>query len=65
MAYNNRGQAFLEKGELDNALKDFNEVIALNQSYDTAYNNRGIVFSKKGQFDKAIALNPYHSKGLF
>ena len=76
LAYNNRGQAFLEKGELDNALEDFNKVIALNQSYDTAYNNRGIVFSKKGQFDKAmedfnkaIALNQsydeaYNNRGI-
>jgi tetratricopeptide (TPR) repeat protein len=69
LAYNNRGQAFLEKGELDNALADFSKVIALNQSYDTAYNNRGIVLSKTGHpdkamedFDKAIALNPLYDE---
>jgi len=76
LAYNNRGQAFLEKGELDDALADFNKVIALNQSYETAYNNRGIILSKTGQldkamedFDRAIALNPsydeaYNQKGI-
>jgi len=76
LAYNNRGQAFLERGELDKAMEDFDKVITLNPSYDTAYNNRGIVFSKKGRFDKAmedldkaIALNPsydeaYNHRGI-
>ena len=76
LAYNNRGQAFFEKGELDNALADFNKVIALNQLYDTAYSNRGTILSKRGQldkamedFDKAIALNPsydeaYNQRGI-
>jgi len=61
----NRGIAFGEKGQYDQAISDFNQAIAINPRYDRAYNNRGIVYRLRGQynesisdFNKAIATNP-------
>jgi len=63
--YNNRGIAFGEKGQYDQAISDFNQAIAINPRYNKAYNNRGIVYRLRGQynqaisdFNKAIAINP-------
>jgi Flp pilus assembly protein TadD len=63
--YNNRGIAFAEKGQYDQAISDFNQAIEINPRYNKAYNNRGIVYRLKGQyhqaisdFNKAIAINP-------
>jgi len=63
--YNNRGIAFGEKGQYDQAISDFNQAIEINPRYDRAYNNRGIVYRLRGQynqaisdFNKAIAINP-------
>jgi tetratricopeptide (TPR) repeat protein len=63
--YNNRGIAFGEKGQYDQAISDFNHAIEMNPRYDRAYNNRGIVYRLKGQynqaisdFNKAMAINP-------
>jgi tetratricopeptide (TPR) repeat protein len=63
--YNNRGTAYGEKGQYDQAISDFNKAIEINPRYNTAYNNRGIVYRLKGQYDhaisdfnKAIGINP-------
>jgi tetratricopeptide (TPR) repeat protein len=63
--YNNRGIAFAEKGQYDQAISDFNRAIEINPRYNKAYNNRGIVYRLRGQynqaisdFNKAIATNP-------
>lgn len=63
--YNNRGIAFGEKGQYDQAISDFNQAIEINPRYNRAYNNRGIVYRLRGQynqaisdFNKAIAINP-------
>jgi len=63
--YNNRGIAYGEKGQYDQAISDFNKAIEINPRYDKAYNNRGIVHRLKGQygqaisdFNKAIEINP-------
>ncbi len=69
LAYNNRGFAFYHKGQLDQAIEDFNKAISLDPSSYKAYLNRGAAFVNKGQlsqaaadFDKAIALNPSYSE---
>ena len=44
-AYNNRGNAYRETGDLDKAIQDFNTAIDLNTEYAKAYNNRGRVLA--------------------
>ena len=53
-AYNNRGNVYAEKGDLDTAIKDFDTAIHLNPNYTNAYNNRGLTYAEKGDFDTAI-----------
>jgi Flp pilus assembly protein TadD len=53
--YNNRGIAYGEKGQYDQAISDFNKAIEINPAYGKAYTNRGIVYRLKGQYDRAIS----------
>ena len=53
-AYNNRGVAYREIGDLLKALDDYNTAIQLKSDFAEAYNNRGVVYGIKGQIDKAI-----------
>ena len=64
-AYNNRGAARYDKGDLDGALKDFDEAIRLDPDFAAAYNNRGAARYDEGDldgalkdFDEAIRLDP-------
>lgn len=52
-AYNSRATAWKLKGELDIALKDFEEAIRLDPKAYT-YTNRGIGWHAKKEYDKAI-----------
>jgi tetratricopeptide (TPR) repeat protein len=68
--YNNRGIAYGEKGQYDQAILDLNKAIEINPRYDKAYNNRGIVYRLKGQygqaisdFNKAVEINPKDAEG--
>ena len=54
VVYNNRGNAYSKKGEVDRAIQDYNTAIDLNSEYALAYNNRGNAYSKKGEVDRAI-----------
>ena len=54
-AYNNRGLAWRDKGDLDRAIADYNEAIRLDPKYAFAYNNRGFAWRAKGDLDRAIA----------
>src|SRR5580692_7233942 len=65
LALSNRGNGYTAIGDLDRALDDLNQSIALNPSLPLAYLNRGVVFLKKGDSDRvladsnqAILLNP-------
>src|SRR3989338_687728 len=55
LVYNNRGIAWRRKGNLDNAIADFNNSIRLNPNFAEAYNNRGAAWAIKGNLDNAIA----------
>jgi len=46
-AYNWRGMAYDDLGDLEKALADFNRAIQISPNYADAYNNRGEVFRKK------------------
>jgi tetratricopeptide (TPR) repeat protein len=54
-AYNNRGVAYSNKGQLDLAIADYTEAIKADPSNDSPFNNRGGVFLQKEDYDKAIA----------
>jgi tetratricopeptide (TPR) repeat protein len=65
IAYNNRGNAYVAKGDFDRAIQDFERSITLDPTYIKPRNNRGVAHMKKGEhdlaiaaFDEAIRLNP-------
>jgi tetratricopeptide (TPR) repeat protein len=53
--YNARGMVHLERGELDLALRDFDDAIRLDSNLATAYNGRGVALKARGELDKAMA----------
>lgn len=62
-----RGAAYLDKKELDKALRDFDACIALDPADAGAHNDRGLAWKDKKEYDKAIAdygealrINPKH-----
>ncbi|MCM8825542.1 MAG: tetratricopeptide repeat protein, partial [Candidatus Omnitrophica bacterium] len=66
--YLNRGLAYAQKGDIENAIKDYTTAIELNPWFVEAYNNRGILFAsiKEYQlalenFNRAIELNPEYA----
>ena len=75
-AYRNRGTAYSNKGDFDNAIDDFNTAMQLKPDDPVTYYSRGIVYGNKGDFDKAIndfskaiKLKPdsaeaYHNRGI-
>ena len=61
-AYNNRGNAYAEKGEFDGAIRDHNKAIEVNPEYAEAYYNRGMIWlcqaeAKKAKDDLMTAKN--------
>jgi tetratricopeptide (TPR) repeat protein len=50
-----KGESYLEKGQRDKAIAEFNKAIELNSEYFEAYWARGVVYARKGQYDKAIS----------
>lgn len=64
-ALNDRGFAYMGKGEYDRAIQDFEEAIRLTPDSATAYSNRGAALLWKGEndramrdYDQAIRLKP-------
>ena len=51
--FNNRGVAYLRKGEYDLAITSFDEAIKLNPDYGGAFANRAGVYLKKNEYDRA------------
>jgi lipoprotein NlpI len=74
--YGNRGKAYLDKGDNDRAIADFNQAISIDPKNPVPFNNRGVAYRKKGDNDRAIAdynqaisLNPkdhdaYYNRGI-
>ena len=53
-AYNNRGNAYLGKGETDLAIEDYGKAIGIKPDYAEAYFNRGEVYRIKKEWKNAI-----------
>ena len=54
LAHNNLGAAFLNRGQLDGATRQFEEAVRLKPDFVEAQNNLGMVLYKKGQMDAAV-----------
>jgi len=50
-----KGVAYCDQGEFDEAIQEFTEAIELDLEYAVAYNNRGFVYMELGEKDKAIS----------
>ncbi|MDR1074069.1 MAG: tetratricopeptide repeat protein, partial [Treponema sp.] len=64
-AYYNRGYAYVEKGDYDIAIADYNQALRLNPNLASAYLNRGFAYVMKGDYtraradwEKTLQLNP-------
>ena len=57
-----KGNAALEEGNVDMAIKCYNEAIEENNTYADAFNNRGVAFFEKGNY--SLALNDYNTSLL-
>ena len=52
-AYFNRGKAYYDKGQYDQAISDFTKALEIDPRFAVAYHFRAMVYAKKGQYDKA------------
>ena len=55
VAHNNRGLAWMSKGDHDRAIADFDVAIRLNPSAPQTFTNRGLGWIHKGEYDRAVA----------
>ena len=55
MAYNSRGNNWINMQEFDRAIKDCDEAIRLDPKYAMAYSNRGTAWHNKQELDKATS----------
>lgn len=51
----NMGQIYLERNQLDNAIKEYKEVVRINPKYTGGYFNLAQLQFKQGQYDDSIA----------
>lgn len=70
IAYSNRGNSFLRRGENEKAIQDYGQAIRLDPTFADAYRNRGAAWFNLGNYDKAISeydavvrLEPGESSG--
>lgn len=68
-AYNNRGLAFYNLEQHQQAIVDFNQAIQINPNYAEAYNNRGNAYyaleqyqQAEGQYTESLKLKPKYAK---
>jgi tetratricopeptide (TPR) repeat protein len=51
----NLGIVFLQKGQVDKALEDFQNAVEINPNYLEAHSNLGLALLQEGQMDEAVA----------
>jgi len=54
-AYYSRANTFLNRGEYELAIADYNESIATGYSWSFVYNNRGVAYDRLGDKENALA----------
>lgn len=57
VAYNNRGEYYNNRNELDKAFADFNSSIRVRPRQPSAFNNRSVIYFKRGEMAKALDDN--------
>jgi len=55
IVHNNLGVALVKKGQIDEAINQYQDAIRLKPDYADAHNNLGVALVKKGQIDEAIS----------
>jgi protein O-mannosyl-transferase len=75
-AYRDRGNAYLDNGNLENAMADFKKVIGFYPEDQIAYNNMGVINARLNKYylaiedyNKSLSINPlnpitYFNRGL-
>ena len=53
--FNNRGLTYLDQGDFDKAIADFDEAIRRGPQNPAPYQCRGFAWMEKGDYDRAIA----------
>jgi lipoprotein NlpI len=54
-AHFNRGKAYYQEADLENAIIDFTKAIEIDPQHADAYNNRGNAYGAKGDYNRTIA----------
>jgi protein O-mannosyl-transferase len=54
-SYNNRGIDQMNRGDLDQAIEDYNKAIEIHPDSPLGYNNRGDAYLNQGDFEQAIS----------
>lgn len=54
IAYSNRGNSFLRRGQNDKAIQDYDQAIGLDPRLADAYRNRGAAWFNLSAYDKAL-----------
>jgi tetratricopeptide (TPR) repeat protein len=72
MGYNNLGNALLQKGQVDEALEQFQKSLAIFPNYVEAHSNLGTALFQKGRvedavahYNKALEINPNHAQANY
>ena len=55
VAHNNIGYVLYQKGDVEDAIKQYNQALEINPNYAQAHFNLGVVHLKRGEVDDAIA----------
>jgi tetratricopeptide (TPR) repeat protein len=56
-----RGLAAADRGDEQEAIRQYTQAIKLNPNYASVYYNRGIAYANLGDTSKAIELNPNYT----
>lgn len=54
IAYNNRGNSWIHKGEYDKAISDFADALRIDPRHQNSYSNRGRAWRLKGDLTRAL-----------